>query len=66
MSTYNYETDLSWDDEKEISELIYQLAQLLEKGYKTIKLETYATGNGTREDGSYEFEYTDAKLVADY
>jgi hypothetical protein len=65
MRTPN-ENIIDWDDEKEIVELITELATLLEKGYKTVRIETYETGNGTCEDGSYEFEFTAGKLIADF
>lgn len=57
---------IEWDGEKEITELIYQLSKLLEEGYKTVKFETYETGTGSNEDGSYEYPYWDARLISDY
>ena len=57
---------IEWSDEKEIVELITSLAQLLEKGNTTIKFETEKCGDGNCEDGSNEYEWTEAKLVSEY
>lgn len=56
--------EIEWDNEKSIVELITQLSELLSEGYKTVELKTYESGNGTCEDGSPEFQFTDVKIVA--
>lgn len=52
------------EDEKDIVELITELAQLLEKGHTTIEFETQTVGDGNMEDGSDEFSWSEAKLVS--
>lgn len=58
--------EIEWQNEKDIVELITELGALLKDGYKTVTLQVYKTGDGSTEDGSYEYEYHQGKLVADY
>ena len=57
---------IEWSEEKQIVELIAELAQLLENGNTTVKFETEECGDGNYEDGSNEYEWTEAKLVSEY
>ena len=66
MYVQNGKYIIEWSDEKEIVKLITELAQLLEKGYTTVKFETEQCGDGNCEDGSNEFEWLEAKLVSEH
>jgi hypothetical protein len=57
--------EIEWSDEKDIVDLITELAELLAKDYKTIRLEGYTSEQGSTESGAAEFEFPAGKLVAE-
>ena len=52
--------------EKDIIELIRELAEIMEHGNDTITIETETVGNGNNEDGSNEYEWVKATLISEH
>jgi hypothetical protein len=52
--------------EKDIIELIRELAEIMEHGNTTITIETKTCGDGNNEDGSSEYEWTEARLISEH
>lgn len=57
---------IEFDGEKEIVELITELAELLEKGHTTIKMTGEVVGDGDMEDGSNDQEWDVFSLESEY
>lgn len=54
---------IEWENQRKIKDLILELQAYEKQGYTQIKLEAFQSGNGTTEDGSYEYEFYDARIV---
>jgi hypothetical protein len=52
--------------EKDIIELIRELAEIMERGNTTITIETETVGDGNNEDGGNEYEWVEATLISEH